>query len=294
MVARSVNPGRIAAYVTLALFIVLSLFPLWVALKTALVSQGLLLRTSSEVFPWPMSFDNFSRVLGITSFSGESTAMVSSGTMNFALAIRNSVIFTVVVVTSQIFFSSLAAYAFAGIRFPGREFIFFLMICATMIPNIVLFIPNFVLIKNLGWLNTFQGMAAPYALMTPFSIFFLRQFFLSTPRALEEAARIDGASRFIIFWRVVLPLHKGAIATLAILLGINTWNDFFWPFLVGTDESVRVMAVAINAYREQSPGSLPDWGGLMACTVLSVLPVVLVLIFLGRKVVESFQSSGIK
>lgn len=294
MLARNINLGRLSAYGMLGLFIVVSLLPLWVALKTALVSQLLLLQTADQMFPWPMSFDNFLRVLGLMTVEPGSTATVSQSSMNFALAIRNSVIFTVIVVTSQVFFSSLAAYAFARLRFFGRDAIFFLLICATMIPNIVLFIPNFVLIKDLGLLNTFAGMVAPYVLMTPFSIFFLRQFFLSTPKALEEAAHIDGASRFMIFWRIVLPLHKGAIATLAILLSINTWNDFFWPFLVGMDENVRVMAVAINAYRQQSPGSLPDWGGLMACTILSIIPVIIVLIFLGRKVVESLQFSGIK
>ncbi len=124
----------------------------------------------------------------------------------------------------------MSAYAFARLKFPGRNLIFFLYLSALMVPGIVLFIPNFVLIQQLGWLNTFQGMVAPYLLMTPFAVFFLWQFFLSLPLELEEAARLDGASPFGIFWRIVLPISQTPLATLAILTSINMWNDYFWPF----------------------------------------------------------------
>jgi multiple sugar transport system permease protein len=163
-----------------------------------------------------------------------------------------------------------------------------------MIPSVVLFIPNFILIKDLGWLNTYQGMAAPYALMTPFAVFFLRQMFLSTPRELEESARIDGACYFTIFFRVVLPVHRSALATLTILAALNAWNDFFWPFLVGRDRSVQVMAVAINSFRAQQAGGTPDWSGLMACTVLGIVPIAILLVLFGRKVVESLQYTGFR
>jgi len=143
-------------------------------------------------------------------------------------------------------------------------------------------------------LNTFQGMAAPYALMTPFAVFFLRQMFLATPKDVEEAARIDGASYFSIFFRMILPIHGPSLATLAILTTVSTWNEFFWPFLIGREESVRVIAVAINAFRTQQQAGVPDWTGLMACTVLGVIPMVALLVFFGRKVVESFQFSGMK
>jgi multiple sugar transport system permease protein len=137
-------------------------------------------------------------------------------------------------------------------------------------------------------------MAAPYALMTPFAVFFLRQMFLSTPKDVEEAARIDGASYFSIFFRMILPIHGPSLATLAILTTVSTWNEFFWPFLIGREESVRVIAVAINAFRTQQQAGVPDWTGLMACTVLGVIPMVALLVFFGRKVVESFQFSGMK
>jgi multiple sugar transport system permease protein len=271
----------------LAVFVLFSLFPIWMALKTALLPIGELFRTSQDVLPATATLGNFARVLGLAEDAGQRT-------LNFALALRNSAIFTLIVVSGQLFFSALAAYAFARLRFVGRDLLFYLFLSATMVPAIVLFIPNFVLMRQLGWLDTFQGLVAPYVLMTPFAVFFLRQFFLSTPTELEEAARIDGAGPFTIFWRIVLPVHKGAISTLAMLLSINAWNDFFWPFLVGRDESVRVMAVAISAFQSQQQSGAPDWTGLMACTVLSIVPVAVLLVVFGRQVVESLQFSGMK
>src|SRR5260370_16798980 len=117
----------------------------------------------------------------------------------------NSVIFTLLAVVPQIVCSAMAAYAFARLRFPGRRLIFFLFLCATMIPGVVLFIPNFILIKDLGWLNSFQGMASPYALMTPFAVLFFRQPFLSPPSDLQQSALIEGSSHSPIFFSIALP-----------------------------------------------------------------------------------------
>jgi multiple sugar transport system permease protein len=210
------------------------------------------------------------------------------------LSLRNSLIYTALTVTGQIFFSALAGYAFARMEFPGRKVVFFAFLAATMIPGIVLFIPNFILIKELGLLNTFAGMVAPSVLMTPFAVFFMRQFFMSAPKELDEAAKLEGASPFQIFWRVALPIQKGPIATLAILLSINSWNEFFWPFLVGRDESVRVMAVALSDFMSQTGKGTPDWTGLMAAITLSIIPVIIMLIVFGRQIVESLQTSGMK
>ena len=119
-----------------------------------------------------------------------------------------------------------------GCEFPGKRLLFGAFLGSMMLPGVVLFIPNFILVRDLGWLNTMAGMVAPFALMSGFAVFFLRQFFLSVPRELEEAAVLDGAGHFTIFWRVVLPLSTGPLATLAMLTGIGAWNEFFWPFVV--------------------------------------------------------------
>jgi multiple sugar transport system permease protein len=286
--------GRWLGYAALAVFAIISLGPLWIAFKTALTGPNALFQSGSSLLPRDTTLFNFERVLGLLEPNDPRLAQTGLAKITFFRALLNSAIFTAIAVVPQIFFSATAAYAFARLQFPGRDLLFFLFIAATMIPTAVLFIPNFILIHDLGWLNTFQGMAAPYALMTPFAVFFLRQMFLATPRDVEEAARIDGASYFSIFFRMILPIHGPSLATLAILTTVATWNEFFWPFLIGRDESVRVMAVAINAFRTQQQSGVPDWTGLMACTVLGIIPMIALLIFFGRKVVDSFQFSGMK
>ena len=286
------NLARWAGYAILALFALITLGPIWIAVKTALSDSRTLFSSASSFLPQDPTLFNILRVLGFANPADPRLAQMSYGKIDFFRALVNSAIFTLLVSVPQIACSALAAYAFARLRFRGRRLIFFLFLSATMIPGIVLFIPNFILIKDLGWLNTYQGMAAPFALMTPFAVFFLRQMFLSTPRELEECARIDGASYFSIFFRIVLPFHRSALATLTIITSLSAWNEFFWPFLVGRSESVRVMAVAINAFRQQQAGGTPDWSGLMACTVLGLIPIAVLLVLFGRKVVESFQYAG--
>jgi len=288
------NLARWSGYAVLALFAVISLGPIWIAVKTALSDSRTLFSGASSFLPQDPTLFNILRVLGFANPADPRLAQMSYGKIDFFRALVNSAIFTFLATVPQIACSALAAYAFARLKFRGRRLIFFLFLCATMIPGVVLFIPNFILIKDLGWLNTYQGMAAPYALMTPFAVFFLRQMFLSTPRELEECARIDGASYFSIFFRIVLPFHRSALATLTIITSLSAWNEFFWPFLVGRSESVRVMAVAINAFRQQQAGGTPDWSGLMACTVLGLVPIAVLLVLFGRKVVESFQYAGPK
>ncbi len=286
--------GRWLGYAALIVFALISLGPLWIAFKTALTGPNALFASGGLVLPNDTTLFNFQRVLGFIDPSDPRLQQTGLAKITFFRALLNSVIFTAMAVIPQIFFSATAAYAFARLRFPGRDLLFFLFIAATMIPAAVLFIPNFILIHDLGWLNTFQGMAAPYALMTPFAVFFLRQMFIATPKDVEEAARVDGASYFSIFFQMILPIHGPSLATLAILTTVATWNEFFWPFLIGREDSVRVIAVAINAFRTQQQAGVPDWTGLMACTILGALPMVALLVFFGRKVVESFQFSGMK
>ncbi|WP_119306969.1 carbohydrate ABC transporter permease [Cohaesibacter haloalkalitolerans] len=286
------NLPKLFGYAGLAVFGIISLLPIWMALKTAITMPTDVFSTANSLWVNNPVFGNFLRVLGLPS---DVPPPANSGSpINFMIALRNSVIYTGLLVTGQLFFSSLAAYAFARLRFPGRDAIFYSFIAATMIPSIVLFIPNFILIRQLGLLNSFAGMVAPNILMLPFAVFFLRQFFLSTPKELEEAARLDGLSWFKVYWHIALPLQRGPLATLAILLSIQAWNDFFWPFLVGQKENVQVMAVALANYQSQTGQGQPDWTGLMAAVMLSIIPVLILLVFFGRRIVESLQTSGMK
>jgi multiple sugar transport system permease protein len=286
------STGRAFAWGCLMLFCVFSLLPIWVAIKTGLSHPSTMFTSNSALWPQDFTIGNFARVLGLP--NDIHLDSIRASPINFVLAMRNSFIYTALIVSGQIFFSALAAYAFARLSFWGKDVLFYAFIAATMIPSMVLFIPNFILIKDLGWLNTFAGMVAPNILMTPFAVFFMRQFFLTIPKELEDAARLDGCSPFKIFWRIALPLQKGPMATLAILLSINAWNEFFWPFLTGHDENVRVMAVALSDFKSQTGDTNPDWTGLMSAVALSVLPVIAMLMLFGRRIVDSLQTSGMK
>lgn len=289
---RTLTPGRIAAWAALVVMMAFTLLPLWMVVKTALVPNATLYEHSTTLLPVNPTLVNFERVLGLLS-PEESLAMGGSGAdINFARAMGNSLIFTSLVVVMQISCAAMAAYAFARLRFPGSRILFGLFLASMMVPGVVTFIPNFVLMRDIGWLNTMAGMVAPFCLMQGFSVFFLRQFFLSIPKDLEEAARLDGASHFYVFFRIVLPLSITPIATIAMLTGINVWNEFFWPYLVGKDESLQVLPVALQVFKTQTPQGQPDWTGLMAATAIAVLPTVALLVGFGKRVVESVQFSG--
>jgi multiple sugar transport system permease protein len=155
-------------------------------------------------------------------------------------------------------------------------------------------IPNFVLIKNLGWLNTIPGIIAPFFLMTPFAVFFLRQFFLGISKEVEEAAVLDGASRWRIFRQLIIPMSAAPLTTLAVLTYVTAWQEYMWPLVVGDSDSVRVLTVALNAFKTSTPTAIPDWSGLMAATLLASLPIILLFVALGRRMVDAIGFSGIK
>jgi multiple sugar transport system permease protein len=286
------TPGRVLAWAALAVMLATTLMPLWMVVKTALTHSDDLYLQSAQLLPSNPTLINVKRVLGFLSTDESLAAGGSGANIDFLRALCNSMLFTSIIVVMQITCSAMAAYAFARLRFPGRRLLFGLFVGSMMVPTVVTFIPNFILMKQLGWLNTMPGMVAPFCLMQGFSVFFLRQFFLSIPRDLEEAALLDGATHLYIFVRIVLPLSLTPLATIAVLTGINMWNEFFWPYLVGKDELHQVIPVALQAFKSQTPQGQPDWTGLMAATAISILPAVALLLVLGRRVVESVQFSG--
>lgn len=294
---KQINIGDIVLWIILIILIAVTVFPfLWV-IRTALTSPNAVFRDTTSLLPVDPTLSNFERVLGLvntTDLVGQETANISAGTLNFGIYLRNSFIVSGLITFGQTLFSSMAAYAFARLRFPLREKLFFLYLTGLMIPSIVLFIPNFVLIRQIGWIGTFQGIVAPTFLMTPFAVFFMRQFFLSLNKELEEAALMDGASLVGVFWKISLPLMRGPLLTLALLTFIGSWNDYLWPLLVGRSEDIRVLTVALSIFREQTPQGAPDWTGLMAGTVVAIIPTVVLFIFFGRRVVDSIQFAGFK
>ncbi|MCB0046333.1 MAG: carbohydrate ABC transporter permease [Caldilineaceae bacterium] len=286
--------GKTLAWIGLALLLIITLFPFWWMVRTALTGPQSLFRDTGSLLPVDPTLIHFRRVLGLVD-TETAVAMGGSGqSINFGRALMNSIIVTAVVVFFQVLSCAMAAYAFARLRFPGRELIFGLYIAALMVPAIVTTIPNFILVRQFKLLNTYAGIVAPTLLMTPFAVFFLRQFFLGVNREVEEAARIDGASIWTSFIRVVVPITMPALTTLAIVTMINTWNNYLWPLIVGSDERVRVLTVALGIFRTQTPQGAPDWTGLMAGTTLAIIPTFIIFMLLGRKILDSIQFTGFK
>lgn len=286
--------GKTAAWIVMILLLIVTLFPFYWMLRTSLSTNGSLAANSGNLLPADFSIGGWKRVLGLAT-PEESRADGGSGaSLNFWIYLRNSFIVATLTTVVQTFFSAMAAYAFARLVWPGRNFVFFLFLTAMMVPPIFTTLPNFILIRDLGLLNTYLGMVLPTLLMAPFSVFFLRQFFLGVPKELEEAARLDGAGYFRTFFRVIMPLSSAPLATLAILTYVNSWNDYFWPLLVGKADDVRVLTVALSVFKSQTPQGSPDWAGLMAATLISALPILIIFAFLGRRVINSIGFSGLK
>lgn len=286
--------GKLMAWAAMALLLFVTLFPFYWMLRTAFTFPTSVFKDTSSLLPVDATLLNFRRVLGLVPLQQVIELGGTGASIEFFLALRNSIIVSLLMVLGQVVFCAMAAYAFARLRFPFRNQIFAIYIAAMMVPGIVMTIPNFILVRNLGWLNTFAGIIAPAFLMTPFAIFFLRQFFLGVNREVEEAALIDGADVPVVFFRVVLPMTVPAVTTLAVITFISSWNNYMWPLIVASDVKVRVLTVALGVFRSQTPQGAPDWTGLMAATTLAIIPTFILFLFAGRKVLDSIQFSGFK
>ncbi|WP_033343000.1 carbohydrate ABC transporter permease [Catenuloplanes japonicus] len=285
---------RILAWTVLAVVVILTIFPFWWMVRTALTPAADLYTDNAGLLPQHPTLINFARILGLTSEAEARAAGGSGARVDFARYLVNSVVYCVLIAGFQTMFCAMAGYAFARLRFPGRDLVFGILIAALMVPPIFTLLPNFVLVKELGLMNTMAGMVAPTVLMTPFAVFFLRQFFLSLPREVEEAAILDGNGPWGIFWRVALPMSRGPLITIGLTTVVWAWKDYLWPLLVGRGEENRLVTVALGVFLQQSPNTQPDWTGLMAASTLSVLPVLVLLLLMGRRLVQSLNFTGNK
>lgn len=286
--------GRIVGWTVLILTLLITLFPFYWMLRTAFSTENQLAAHPGSLLPVDFTWGAFERVLGFATPAQAAAEGGSGASVDFWLYLRNSVIYATVVTVGQLFFCALAAYAFARLRWPGRNTVFFVFLTALMVPSIFTSLPNFVLMRDLGILNTFAALVLPSVLMTPFAIFFLRQFFLGINKEIEEAAKLDGAGHMRIFFRLIVPVSVAPLSTLAILTYINTWNDYFWPLLVGGTENTRVLTVALGVFRSQTPNGSPDWAGLMAATLVAAIPVLVLFFAFGRRIVDSIGFAGVK
>jgi multiple sugar transport system permease protein len=209
----------------------------------------------------------------------------------FARLILNSFVFAGGVTAFALLFDSLAAYALARIDFRGSRVLLVAIIASLMIPFQATLIPIYQLVSDLGWVNTYAGLIAPRA-ADAFGIFFLRQFFLSLPRDLDNAARLDGASEWRIFWNVVLPNAKPALLTLAIFTFVNNWNDLLWPLVFTTDVEMGTITSGLTLLT--GPGGIIPQGVMMAGSLIAVLPLAIMFLLVQRRFIESVASTGLK
>lgn len=265
--------GAVLLHIFLLLGSVVMLLPFIWMLSTSL-------KTPAETFAYPpvwiptqIAWNNYSRA-------------VSS--MPFGRFYLNSLIVTISVTVLQILTSSLAAFAFARLRFPGRNLLFLLYLATLMIPFQVTMIPNFIIVRLLGWFDTYQALILPPA-FSAFSTFLLRQYFTGIPFDLDEAARIDGATSLRIWWSVILPLSGPVLAALAIFVSLNTWNEFLWPLIVTNSPAMRTLPVGLSTFQGQYK---VEWNLLMAGSVIAMLPVLLVYIVAQRWFIRGIALSG--
>jgi multiple sugar transport system permease protein len=184
--------------------------------------------------------------------------------------------------------SSLAAYAFARLRFPGRDRLFVAYLGTLMVPQEVIVVPMFILMKYLGWVDSYQALILPWA-FTAFGTFLLRQFFLTIPRELEDAARVDGASRLRILWNVIVPMAVPALAVLAVFTFINYWNSFLWPLIIVNSQAHATVPLGLNMFMGQFGN---QWSYLMAASTISMLPSLFLVLATQRYLVEGIALTG--
>jgi multiple sugar transport system permease protein len=298
---RRVTPGRVAAWMGLGLAVVITLFPFWWMVRTALTSPAYLYGPLfnfrwHSLLPSHTTLVNFKRVFGLASAKDLATLPnnLSRAPFHYWEYLKSSLIVATLVTVGQVFFSAMAAYAFARLRFRGRDTLFVVFLSALLVPAIFTLIPNFILIKQLGWINTYQGIVAPTFLMTPFAVFFLRQFFLSINRSIEEAAIVDGARYDQIFFKLILPIARAPVVTLMILTFITTWNDYLWPLVVAQDPKHEVLTVALSTFRQSQPNGAIDWTALMAGNLAGILPIVVLFLLSSRRIIDSIQFTGVR
>jgi multiple sugar transport system permease protein len=202
----------------------------------------------------------------------------------------NTFIVSAVVTVAALFFHTMAGYALARLRFPGRETIFLAMFSTFLVSLPVIIVPLFILVRTLGMLNSWQGLIVP-AIFNAFGIFLLRQYYLSLPRELVEAAVIDGAGYWRIYWSVILPMSRPIIAALAILFFLANWNGFLWPLTVASDQGLWLVQVAIANFKNQYSAS---WNYTMAASTIVALPMLVLFLIFQRQIMDSIKTSGLK
>lgn len=270
------TPSRWWLYVVLSLVLLVVVAPfVWMVLGS-FKTQGELLQSPPTWWPQAATFDNYTQLFT---------------RLNFKQYFFNSTVVAVAVTAGNLLFCSMLGYALAMLEFRGKRALFLVVMATLMIPGVVTFVPLFVLVANIGLINSLPGLILPF-LVAPFGVFLMRQFFLGLPRDLLDAGRVDGASEMRIFSRIFLPLAGPAMATLGILTFLGSWNNFLWPLVVAQQEDKYTLPVALALYSTGQNST--QYGLLLAGATIVVLPVLLVFLVFQRRFIEGIATTGIK
>ncbi|WP_433496442.1 carbohydrate ABC transporter permease [Sphaerimonospora sp. CA-214678] len=267
---------RIALYLVLLAGAAISLAPYLMTLNSALKSPKDVLTTQAWAPADPVTFQNFAEVWSEYDMSG------------FLL---HTVVYAGLVTLGQLVFSTMAAYAFGRLEFPGRDALFWGYLATMMVPQIVTLVPLFLIMREFGMIDTYLGLILPTAFGTPYGIFLVRQYFRTIPRDLESAARIDGASTWAVLLRIILPLSRPILATLATVTFIQTWNMLLWPLIITNSDYTRVVTLGISALKGQYTS---QYHIVLAAAALALLPLIAVFLLFQRHIVRSIALTGLK
>ncbi len=289
--------GRIAVYAVLVGISLLFALPLLWMLSTSLKPTEQTLANPPTLLPEPISIvpqQVVRNYIGELDSDGEviHRGVWTDPVVDFPLYLRNTLLVSFLAVGGMVISSALIAYGFARVQWRGRNALFVFVLATMMIPFPVLMGPMFIIFRELGWIGTFRPLWVPAFFGTAFNIFLLRQFFLTIPRELDEAARIDGCSHWGIFWRIIVPLSKPALSVVALFHFIFMWNDFLGPLIFLNHRDQFTLALGLQLYQSQA-GNVP-WNLLMAASVLVVLPVVVLFFLTQRTFVEGIATQGLK
>lgn len=269
--------ARLITYALLVLGLCAVVTPFWYMVTTSFKPQTLIFEMPPPLWPQPATLNNYTEALNKDLFG---------------LYFLNSLFVATVSTGLTVLVSGLLAYAFARLRFPGRDALFYILLLGMMIPPVMLIIPQFLVATSLQMLNTYQGLILVYVSMNlSMQTFLLRGFFESLPRELEEAALIDGGNRWTIFWRIVLPLSRPGLAVATIFTFLYSWDEFPWAHVAMKETTRRTLPIAIALFQSEH---LTEWGQVFAASIVALIPVVIVFIVFQRHFIRGIASTGLK
>lgn len=266
---------KIVYHVVLLTGAIIMMIPFLWMMTTSLKAFVEAMRVPPTIFPEKWMFSNYVEVFKL---------------VNFTKYYWNTIFVAVVRTLGQLFLASLAAFAFARLNFPGKHVLFIVMLSVLMVPLQVILIPNYAILTQFGWIDTFYALIVP-GLFSAYGVFLLRQFFMGLPKELDEAAVIDGCTLFGVYWRIVLPNSLPALVALGIFTILNSWNDFMWPLVMTNSEKMRVLSVGIASFQGQYATNYPL---LMTGAVLSTLPMLILFITLQKHLIAGISLGGVR